>query len=616
MKNITDQEKFWEERFGEFNRILLEEQIRQHDLHKPASSFDRKFALKHIHFAEGVPPRVQTILQQLIPSILEFCDQHGLGLKDMNHQIRFLDNRAYEEETGRTLPARVPLPASLLEFNAVSRVYTVMVILPPQIQSTEQIINITRTLFSKFIGDIYLWESVLSHEFYRTPLPEESQLASVPEQLDLIRSIDCDSKIFKAQCQEYARKYQMPWPKQYPLARRQLLEEWKQQWETHTMLPETMSLIETIYREHLTAFQWENPSFLSPVIQEIEKLNAQIQLILPHEIKAYDFFKHEEPFQFVQSIFNKLEQLLALAGFLEEVFVALDDPARKNDLEQLETQLITMLTSMKQEGKGKTFLLPEAFLTEDARRMKQKFPLRLMKLLPKSLPVEHWGKTVKKYHQSYESSIYQKIFEGLFHIKRGIAMIRKGEDFKQSDSFQRLNPLFQNLKYRARELKQWQSTLGILFDHQESRLRKNKTNDFPLELFNKSWGYFVSSILIYLYYQNLYETSPQPQKFNTEKYLNAIEQYVLQQMQKGIKHFYMVYLFLLIYRKKEHEEPMTFLLYIIKQPQATLRYVMSRLSVLEPGDMAQINQQLEKYRDTLIQAYEQRLSEALSAEPS
>ena len=138
-----------------------------------------------------------------------------------------------------------------------------------------------------------------------------------------------------------------------------------------------------------------------------------------------------------------------------------------------------------------------------------------------------------------------------------------------------------------------------------------------MESFQKSWSYFISSILIHRYYQELYAGRKVKQKINIDKYLQAIENYTRRQLQRGNNDFGIVYLFLLIYKEKQKESPLSFLLYIIQNPQHSLRFVCQQL--LSPLEIASTEKELwekklkklEDYKNLMIQVYEERKREEI-----
>ncbi|MEC8255376.1 MAG: hypothetical protein VX004_07895, partial [SAR324 cluster bacterium] len=145
-------EEFFAERFRRPGNLdVLEQQLRDYDLQKTQQTFDKEFILKNLHFSTELSEKAVNLLKHLIPSILEFSASLDLRLRDPNHQIHFLPVHEFESESGLQLQGKVPLPASRIDFNEISRVYRVTIILPEEIKTSEQIINITRTLFSKLI---------------------------------------------------------------------------------------------------------------------------------------------------------------------------------------------------------------------------------------------------------------------------------------------------------------------------------------------------------------------------------------------------------------------------------------------------------------------------------
>ncbi|MBF0280674.1 MAG: hypothetical protein HQM13_22970 [SAR324 cluster bacterium] len=612
----SNDDDFLEDRFGEFNQALLEEQIREHDLQKNDTLFDKQFALNQLSFSEKIPQKVIAILKQLIIAILEFSGKEGLSLRDPNHQVRFLDVSSYEQETQKTISPSVPLPASQLHFNSISRIYTVTVVLPDKIQSNEEVINVTRTLFSKFMGDIYLNEHVLSHDFYREAnrYEEDEITVSIPDQLHAIAGNEFQSAMLEEACRELAKKFRMNYKKQRAAVMQSLKKEWMEQWENQKIKDEDLGRIDRIFQDYLEDFRSDPENGIIGLLKKIEKLNAQLHFLLPHETRAYRLFEEKSQTQYIQAASHKIEEIIAKIGLIEELATQLEEAQDPDDLILLFDQIQIQMHQMKKEGKVKIFLIPNVRMGPQLKAEEQKFPLRLIKYLPKTLPVQEWDKEIRQLEKKYSRSIYQKIFESLIYLKHWIgALMEHQEDlFLESDEHKKLKQLLHNFRFREPILQELLSTMGIALDYREVLKITPHRSVFPLQSFKKAWSYVCSSILIHRYYEHMNQLEGSQRRFNGEKYMAAIEKYLAQQLSRGVDYAPVAALFLLIYKQKK-EEGLKYLLYLIHHPQASFQYALNQMLTPAPDSDSpeekwrKLQEKLEKYQDFLIQVYDERV---------
>ena len=256
-------------------------------------------------------------------------------------------------------------------------------------------------------------------------------------------------------------------------------------------------------------------------------MNILQTMILPH---------------FLRAACSKLEEITSLIGFIEEISTQVFEEKQENQhlaLAALREQLQDRLQQMTKERKVHVFLLPNIPLSAGYQEEKQKFPLQLMKLLPKTLPVTKWPKIIRQYEEQYTNSIYQKLFEALllFHRHLGELLDHKEGELHKDSSRQRLEQLRKNFQFRLQDLQHIQATMGIVLECSEVYVATQKQQRFPLEEFKKAWSYFLSSILITRYYQAYTPSPGAKQRFNTEKYMAAIHKFVRKQMQRKVNHF-------------------------------------------------------------------------------
>jgi hypothetical protein len=276
------------------------------------------------------------------------------------------------------------------------------------------------------------------------------------------------------------------------------------------------------------------------------------------------------------------------------------------------------MQELRRDKKVIQFYVPEMPQNPDLKRIQQRFPLSLIKMLPSGTPLKEWSKEIKRLEKSYAESMYSKLYAALHSLSEWTLALQENrvDSFKESADAQRLKKLLAVLKYRAPALEGLQSTLGIMLDLSEQSLPKSKDNEtarqlVPLDDFSKAWSYFISAILTMHYYQQDSASATLPQGFRTENYLKSILEFVDRQCSRGINHFHIVKLFWLVYEEKG-TDALPFLLYCVQKPQDILRYTL-HLTMRPQTENSNLEKRLEKlpqYRDAWIAAYQNRLNES------
>ena len=130
---------FFEERFKPAKPVFDEKTLRELNQGKVFTS--KNAELRNLRFSKGLDSQVVHELKRLVQALLEYADLRGFRLRDANHPVFITDRAGYEKESGSRLPDHIPLPASRLDFHRVANVFTVTVILPENLESSEVRIN-------------------------------------------------------------------------------------------------------------------------------------------------------------------------------------------------------------------------------------------------------------------------------------------------------------------------------------------------------------------------------------------------------------------------------------------------------------------------------------------
>jgi hypothetical protein len=500
-----------------------------------------------------------------------------------------------------------------------ARSYEVTIILPRELNTAELIVNITRNLFSKLCGNIFFNEQILPLEFYRQSVNRQKQSsAAVPEILFMVEELNFPSKSLQAFCESVAKSYMLELKKEGVKIRKQLISEWREKWKSQSLSTEEQHTLDSIFSEFKQTFRTNPEIFNQTLIERIQQLNTQLHFILPHERRAYENFNQQRFTHYIRSVKNKLEEISALSGFIEELHELLNQAPEAADMEGVGAQIRSRMQELRRDKKVIQFYVPEMPQNPDLKRIQQRFPLSLIKMLPSGTPLKEWSKEIKRLEKSYAESMYSKLYAALHSLSEWTLALQENriDSFKESADAQRLKKLLAVLKYRAPALEGLQSTLGIMLDLSEQSLPKSKDNEtarqlVPLDDFSKAWSYFISAILTMHYYQQDSASATLPQGFRTENYLKSILEFVDRQCSRGINHFHIVKLFWLVYEEKG-TDALPFLLYCVQKPQDILRYTL-HLTMRPQTENSNLEKRLEKlpqYRDAWIAAYQNRLNES------
>ena len=618
MKSLENIEKSLEERLDPKRRIIGEAQLKEHEQNKkqlPASKIFR------IEFSESLPEKSKSFLNERLPEIIDFPKKFGFNIKSAGHLLRFVDKATYEAELGTHLPKNVSLPASRIKYISNTRSFIVMIIIPEKLDTSETIINITRNLFSKLYGNIFLDEKILSQEFYRQKLSVEKQItASVPEILDLASELNLPSESLDKHCERIAKSYRLSIEKQGTEIRKKLTYEWRDKWKGQGLTTEEQHTIDSMFAEFIKSLPTNHEQFINSMIENVKKLNTHLHYILPHERVDYENFEKTHIKHYMRSVFNKLEEISSLADFIEELYSELDNFPKETNLRGISTQILLRMQQLRREKKVIKFYVPEMPMDNELERVRKKFPLVLIKMIPKGTPLKDWSKTVKRMEKHYSESIYSKLYLALhcLSILTNEKKDSKEDSIKKVEAIKLLKNLLATIKYRTTEIKTKKSALGVLLGISEQSVPNSKTDEiehrqaFPFDEFKTAWKYFIASVLTLIYYKESTNSSGLPQGFNAENYTNSILEYVNKQCSRGINHFHIVKLLWLIYDEKLNSDSLKFLLFCLQNPQEILCFILNRVMCPQSvnSSLERRIEKLHNYRKAWITAFQNRLEEA------
>ncbi len=569
------------ERSGE--RSHVEKLLSEHQKDEISASFLKR----QIHFYGNISKAVQDFLVRLILDVRDFATSQGLELQNPYHQIQFFDPQAYEERTGKAVSSKTPLPASKISLNPISKTYTVFVVLPRDVETPDELVNVTRTLFSRLFGDIYFHETLQPLEFYAQCLPNDDISTSIREKLEILATIDPAQQFAK---QELKELLQSP----------------------ETLDQQTQDKICHAFEECIKHFQGESHDVLESLVNKVKGLNKQLRFILPHQEQAYHFFEKQSLRHYLQSCSEKLNELESLSAWIQELFEQLHERLPILTLEGLEEQIYTRMMLLKQEGKVRVFLIESIELSEEQQRLKNKFPLLLSKLLIGQEPIQKWNQKIKQFEKHYQDSIYQKLFEALIYLQHWVrhGLSKQKDSFQQSQDYPKLKSLCHYFKFRLPPIMELKHVIDLCLDYDTSHTKQS--SPFLLQDWKQAWSYFISAFMIYRYAQ-FKQQDPKHQAIDPTKYLRSTKLFLSQQIKQRKVYAWMASMLIDI-AIRQKEAGLAFVLYLAKNPNLSLQYALCHLQkkAQESQDIAQIAQDsIESIAQTLTEAYENRRQQQL-----
>ena len=618
MKSFNSIEISLDERLDPKRRIIGEAQLREHDQKKkqfPTSKFFQ------IEFSETVTEEIKSFLYERLQKILDFPEKFGMNIQTAGNLIRFVDKEAYETEVGTPLPKNISLPASRINYINSSLSFKVTIILPEKLDSAEAIINITRNLFSKLFGNIFLDEKIMHLNFFQKNLSGIKQItASVPEILDIALKLNLTSKNFDKQCESLAESYSLSMEKNGSEIRNQLKREWREKWQAQKLTKEEQHTIESMFVEFMESIRTNPDEIINTMIEHAKKLNTQLHYILPHERFEYEFFEKKHVIHYMRSIINKLEEISSLAGFIEELNSELENFSQEEELKGISTQIRYRMQQLIKEKKVIQFYVNEIHRNMDIGNIRHKFILVLIKMIPKGTPLKDWSKTVQQMEKHYSDSIYSKIYSALYCLSLLTSKEHnsKGESIKKSEAVKLLKKNLDVLKYHQKEIKSTLNVLGVLMaiSEQSTALAEEdifeKRNLFPLDEFKKAWSYFIASVLTLIFYKESANSAGLKQGFNAENYTKSILGYVDKQCSRGINYFHIVKLLWIIYDKKTNSDALKFLLFCLQNPNEILNFILHQV-MLPQSENISLERRIEKlthYGKVWVTSFQNRLDNA------
>ena len=494
-----------EDRFRPENRREMARQIAARDQAAPGEKFDKEHVRRRVRFHGAIPDRVKGALREWVPDLLAFAAAHGLGLRDLNHEIHFYDPPAFRDSVGK-IPKGMSLPASSFLFNQLYRVYTVRVVLPPTVQSTAQVMAVLRALLKRMIGDIFLREEVYVLEPFREDAaqPDEETSVGLTEKIALLAGEEVTPPELGATLAAYGQAKRMNFKRSPQQVRKAFFREVEQEVERQALSPKWEALIESTFQVFLEQLRERPAEAIAEVVAAVEKSNAQLNFLPPDELPDYLQLRQNNALHYLRAANLRLAFLLEMVGSVLEDFSELE-AADGAVTPMAEDRLDGFITRLRSEGLARPYLVPDAHLSEELARKKAAFPLEVHALMSRMPPAKNPEKAFKALSKRVENSFYQRLYNALLITHAFLRARRMGrrEAFLAGERYKTLTGLMANFKFRRPLLEALFVKIGIVLDFAESRHEPGEAKPlrrFPLQAFRRSWGQFIPHALIAEYF--------------------------------------------------------------------------------------------------------------------
>ena len=491
-----------DERFSAEGKERFAREITAHDANRAVGGYDPALARRRIRFRGEVPEKITRLLTGWIPELIEFAIGQGLTLRDPYLDLEVFSRAAFEADQGG-LPAGLKLPASSYHFDPLPHRYSVRVVLPESLDSTEAMLTVLRSVLARIYGDVFLREEIYTLAAYREDVESgaEDASAGLAEQLTLLAELPVAHPPLEAALAAYARNVGINHKKHPEQARKSFFKESSADFERQRLAPERQTLIEDAFAAYRAALVDDPGPEVERLLEAVEALNRQLTFLPPAEEPGYRRLRSNNPLHFLRSVKLRLEFLLeALSGAVED-FDALDAPGAV--LSPLaEERVGGNLSHLEREGLARPYLVPGATLSDDLERKRLAFPLEVQGMLARFPRTDHPERLFNSLRKKLESNLHQRLYHALVLLRQWIRRHEsgQGEAFAQSDGRDRLKGMVANFRFRKPLVESLFIRIGVVLEVAERQadalgggVAKAR---FPAEAFARAWGQFAAHALL------------------------------------------------------------------------------------------------------------------------
>ena len=474
----------------------------------PATPFDQDSLRSNLRFRGDIPDKTRAILEDWVPGLVAFADRIGLSLRGAEFRIVFYHPDAYASEV-RPLPAGQKLPASSFRFNPLYRHYTVRVVLPPSLESSEPMFNVLRTLLTRLYGDIHLREAIYRLEAYQEDLEaaESDVTVGLAEQIGLLAEIPHTVPALESALASHARVIGLNYKRQPGPVRKAFCKDAREDVERGRLHPERRALIEEAFSAYLDTVRADTGAEVERLIEAVDVLNRQTTFQPPEDAPDHDRLKAHQPLHFLRSVKPRLEFLLEAFAGLSEDFEALDRALGPQSPAALsptaEDRVGDLLAELERRGLARPYLVEGVRLSDDLERKRTGFPLEVHRLLARFPAAEDPEKQFKTLSRKLENSLHQRVYHALLLLRHWIHLSNtgRGETFPRSQGYGTLKGLVANFRFRGPLLEALFLRIGVVLDVAEHKGGQSGGAEttrmrFPAKAFGRVWGQYIAQALL------------------------------------------------------------------------------------------------------------------------
>ena len=501
-----------EKRFAAGDRAAMARQLAEHDrVRRQAPPAPGKLVAppRPPAFAQGkprvvcsgaIPAQLQAVLKDWLPALQAQGSRAGLAFTSAQLEFHVFDRAAYEAAHG-AIPKGVTLPASSYQFNALYRHYVIRLVLPPAVQSLEQLIAVARTALTRLYGDVFLREEVYPLAPYKEDEPAQGLSVGLVEQIQVLAQLERGGAGLDAALAAFASDQGLSMRRAPSAVRKAFFADLGRRAERDELSYSQQSLIAGLFEGYLGELKADLPRAIAEHIALTETLNRQMTFLPPHEWPDYAQLTETRPAHYLRAAKLRLEFILeALAAVLED-FDALDDVARTPS-PLLEERIQGYLHALEAEHLARPYLVPNARLSEELQSKLNAFPLEVHSILTRLPPAENKQRQFDALSQRMRNGLHQRLYHALVLLRHAVRQREAGKaaELKASPAFQTLKGYAANFRLRLPLLRNLFVRLGVVVDLAEAsgaapgapagRVR------FPQQAFTRAWGQFAAHMVL------------------------------------------------------------------------------------------------------------------------
>jgi hypothetical protein len=501
-----------EQRFASGNREAMARQLAEHDRHKPAAPLAQGKLIApartvpvdrgkiRIRFTGAIPPKLQDLLKEWLPGLFEYGTRLGLSFTAAGVEFHVHDRATYEAAHG-AIPKSVTLPASSYHFNALYRHYIVRLVLPPNVESLEQLLAVLRTALTRLYGDVFLHEEIYGLAPYKEDEPVEGPSVGLAEQIQVLSQLEATPPELEKALAGFASAQGLNYKRAPGSVRKAFFGDLEHRTERDDVPPVTLALLDGLFQGYLKGLQADLPKAVGDQIAQAEALNRQLTFLPPHEWPHYTQLKETRPVHYLRAAKLRLEFTIeALAALLED-FDALAEVARTPS-PLVEERVQGFLQTLEAQRLARSYLVPNARLSDELQSKLGAFPLEVHEILLRLPRMEDANRQFESLSQRIRTSLHQRLYHAFVLLRHALRNREAGKTdaFQASPSYAALKAHAANFRLRLPMLRGLFARLGVVVDlaeasHAELNPAAGRVR-FPQQAFTRAWGQFAAHTVV------------------------------------------------------------------------------------------------------------------------